>query len=513
MDANPKLWRFHGGLHLDGRKSASTAAPLDLAPIPPRLVLPLNQHVGAPAEPLVAPGDRVLRGQPLAKPSGYIGAGVHAASSGIVTGIERRPVPHPSGLDADCVIIDSDGEDRPWEGYAPLSNYRTLNGPALRARVRECGIVGLGGAAFPTAVKLNTGSGLRCLILNGAECEPYISCDDTLMRERPVEVVTGAQVMLHALEIRHCVIAIEDDKPEALAALRAALERVRDERIAVVTVPAIYPEGGERQLIQVLTGQEVPASGIPADIGYLVQNVGTAAAVARAVLHGEPLISRIVTVTGEGITRPCNLEVRLGTPVADLAVACGGYTDRARHLVMGGAMMGFGLTSDEVPVIKATNCLLVAGDEEIRPRDEARACIRCGACSNVCPASLMPQQLYWHARAGDFEEVERYNLYDCIECGCCDLVCPSHIPLTRYFRYAKTEIWSRERERARADLARQRFETRKARIEREQAERQRKLAARSARLTQGDAAARQAVIDEVMERVRSKGEAGGEDGD
>jgi electron transport complex protein RnfC len=415
-------------------------------------------------------------------------------------------VPHPSGLSAPCVIIDTDGEDRPWEGYDPLTNYRTLNGPALRARVREAGIVGLGGAAFPTAVKLSAGSGIKALILNGAECEPYICCDDMLLRERAVEVVAGAQALLHALEIERCVIAIEDDKPEALAALEAALERESDDRLRVVAVPSRYPEGGEKQLIQVLTGEEVPASGVPPDIGYLVQNVGTAAAVARAVLYGEPLISRIVTVTGHGIERPGNMEVRLGTPVADVIAACGGYADGARHLIQGGAMMGFSLRSETVPVIKATNCLLVATEDDIRPREPAWPCIRCGECAVACPAHLLPQQLYWHTRAENFDDASEFGLFDCIECGCCDVVCPSRIPLTGYFRFAKAEIFARERERASADIARERFEARKSRLEAEAAEKQARAQARKAALKEAGASdqTRQAMIDEVVARARSR---------
>lgn len=314
--------------------------------------------------------------------------------------------------------------------------------------------------------------------------------------------------MLHALEISLCLIAIEDDKPEALAALSAAVEECGDGRLEIVAVPAIYPEGGERQLIRVLTGKEVPSEGIPADIGFLVQNVGTAAAVSRAVLGGEPLTSRIVTVTGQGVSKPQNIEVRIGTPISDLIEQCGGYTDKAHHLIMGGAMMGFALTSDDVPVVKASNCLLVASAEEIAPKGDALACIRCGDCARVCPANLMPQQLYWHARAENFDKAESLFLFDCIECGCCDQACPSHIPLTNYFRYAKTEIWARERDRNRAQIAQHRYEERNLRLERisserkqEMADKRKALGGRQRTVSEAD---RQAVIDEVMQRVREK---------
>jgi len=504
--SQPRLWRFHGGLKLDARTARPTSDSLGVVPVPRHLVLPLSQHVGQPAEPVVAVGDRVLMGQPIARPSGYIGAKVHASSSGTVVEIADRPVPHPSGLSAPCIVIETDGLDEAWGGYEPLPAYGELNSNDLRARVRAAGVVGLGGAAFPTAVKLGAGSGLKLLILNAAECEPYICCDELLLRERPEEVLTGAQVLMRTLGIDRCCIAIEEDKPLAKRALEAAIAAASETRVEVVSVPAIYPEGGERQLIKVLTGEEVPARGVPPDIGYLCQNVGTAAAVSRAVLRGEPLVSRIVTVTGDGVARPRNLEVRLGTPIAALIEACGGYTDRAAHLLMGGAMMGFPLADDALPVIKGTNCIVVASREEIRPRAPAMPCIRCGECAEVCPAQLLPQQLFWHARSGELDRLDEYHLFDCIECGCCDVACPSQLPLTQYFRYAKTELWARDRDRARSDLARERFEARRDRIEAEQEARRQRLEekARAADQARGDEGARKAMIDEVLERVQAR---------
>lgn len=502
----PGLWRFHGGLKLDARTARAAAEPIAAVPLPPQLVLPLSQHVGQPAEPIVSPGERVLRGQPIARPSGYVGAKVHASSSGTVVEIADLPVPHPSGLSAPCIVLETDGLDERWEGYEPIPDYATLTGPELRARVRAAGVVGLGGAAFPTAVKLGAGSGLKLLILNGAECEPYICCDERLLLERAEEVLAGARILLRALDIGRCIVAIEDDKPQARAALEAAVAAAGDTGIEVVSVPAIYPEGGERQLIKVLTGEEVPARGVPPDIGYLCHNVGTAAAVARAVLQGEPLISRIVTVTGEGVARPRNVEARLGTPVSTLVQACGGYTDRAAHLLMGGAMMGFPLADDSLPVIKAMNCIVAASREEVRPRAPVMPCIRCGECAEVCPAQLLPQQLYWHARSDDLEPLDDYHLFDCIECGCCDLACPSQIPLTQYFRYAKTELWARQRDRVRSDLARERFEARRDRIEAEEEARKKRLEAKTkaADEARGDEQARKAMIDAALERVQAR---------
>ncbi|MEJ2515522.1 MAG: electron transport complex subunit RsxC [Gammaproteobacteria bacterium] len=513
MAETPRLWKFHGGLKLDSRTSRATTEPIAVAPVPSRLVLPLSQHIGQPAEPVVAVGDRVLRGQPVARPRGYVGAKVHASSSGQVVEIGLHPVPHPSGLSAPCIVIETDGADQRWDGYEPMPNYASMSAPDLRARVRAAGVVGLGGAAFPTAVKLGAGAGLKLLILNGAECEPYICCDDMLMRQRPEEIIAGAQVLMHTLEIEQCAVAVEADMPEAAAAMEEARKRLGEDRIQVVSVPALYPEGGERQLIKVLTGEEVPAGGVPPDIGYLCHNVGTAAAVGRAVLAGEPLISRVVTVTGAGVASPRNVEVRLGTAVADLIAAAGGYTEQARHLLMGGAMMGFPLPDDSVPVTKAMNCVVVASGEEIRPRKPALPCIRCGECAGACPARLLPQQLYWHARAGELDRLDEYHLFDCIECGCCDVACPSQLPLTQYFRYAKTELWARERDRERSDVARQRFEARNARLEADKAARRKKLdeKTRALKKTEGDREARQQLIDDVLKKARAR--KSGEDAD
>lgn len=505
-----RLGRFHGGLRLESNKALSTERPLGTMPIAPRLIHPLNQHAGTSSEPIVEIGERVLRGQPLSRPTGFISAPVHAGSSGTVVAIETHAVAHPSGLNALCVVVETDGDDVPYEGYPVVPDFTSMRPIALRARVRDCGVVGLGGAAFPTAVKLNAAGALNALILNGAECEPYISCDDTLLRFRGDDVASGARIMLHALEVNRCLIAVEDDKPAACEAVAAAVARLGDPRIEVVRVPAIYPEGGERQLITVLTGEEVPADGLPADIGYLVHNVGTAAWVSRAILKGEALHSRIVTVTGHGVAQPQNLEVRIGTPIADVVAACGGYTEHARHLLMGGAMMGFSLPSDDIPIIKKSNCLVIGTAEDIAPRGPARACIRCGECARSCPAQLLPQQLYWHARADDFDKAEAANLFDCIECGCCDLVCPSHIPLTRYFRYAKSRIWNNERDRIRAERAKRRHDQREARLEEARAAKRRRLAKRTRALESGPASetGRKAAIDEIMQRAAGKKDAG-----
>jgi electron transport complex protein RnfC len=506
-----KLWSFHGGVHLPDEKELSNRAEVQRAAIPAQLVIPLQQHIGAPARPCVEVGERVLKGQTIGEPHGYISAPVHASSSGVVRAIESRAVPHPSGLSAPCVVIDTDGEDQWAELPEPLTEFTAEDPNRLRERIRLSGIVGLGGASFPSNVKLNPGADqpIRTLIINGAECEPYITCDDLLMREHASDVVDGLRIMLQILRAGECLVGIEANKPEAIAAMRAAVTAAGvGDRVEVVEVPTLYPTGGEKQLIRILTGKEVPSHGIPAQIGMVCQNVGTAAAVADAVLRGRPLIERYVTVTGRGIAEPRNYRVRIGTPASALIEASGGYTGELAKLVAGGPMMGFRLDTDAVPVAKATNCILALTPAESPDPGEPLACIRCGRCAEVCPAQLLPQQMYWHARAKELDKVQDYSLFDCIECGCCAHVCPSHIPLVQYYRYAKTESWAREQERRAAEHARERHAAREARLERQERERQAKLrkqkelaAAKKAGAGGGD---KQSAIEAARQRAAAK---------
>jgi len=476
LKTGENIWHFHGGLRLPGHKDMSAQKPIDRMPASDRYVIPLNQQMGAEGEILVASGDRVLKGQMLARPHGMISAAIHSPVSGKVVEIARHRFPHPSGIAGTCIVIENDHKNEWVQRNAVGDDYSNMSSHDLRNIIRDAGIVGLGGATFPAAVK-QTEVGIDTLILNGVECEPYITCDDRLMRERADAIVSGAKIIAHIIKAEQCIIAIEDNKPEAIAAVTSAVESDGSKNMTVQSVPTIYPSGGERQLIKVLTGKEVPVNGLPSDIHVLCHNVATSYAIYKAVYEAEPLISRIVTVTGRGVNTPQNLEVDIGTSIHDCIEYCGGYKKEARALIMGGPMMGLTLETDELPVIKGTNCLLVtAGIDITLPTSEIHMpCIRCGKCVDVCPANLLPQQLYWFAGKKDYDRAVEFNLFDCIECGCCAYVCPSQIPLVQYYRYAKSDIWEQERERKKSDIARQRHEHKLERLERQKQEREQRL--------------------------------------
>jgi electron transport complex protein RnfC len=497
------LGKLHGGLRLDARKSQSTGLPIQSPPLPEQLILPIDQHAGEPAQPLVRPGEKVLKGQLLAESPGTLGAPVHAPSSGRVAAIEPWPVSSRRGEPAPCIVIECDGEDRALDALEDRSPWSALPGDALLEKILEGGIVGLGGAVYPTAQKLMqaVSSGIEYLILNGAECEPSISCDDMLMRERAPAVVGGAQILLRALRLDRAYIVVESDKPEAIRQVAAALTDAGDTRLVLRQIPTIYPSGGEDQLVQLVTGREVPSGGLPTDAGCLVQNVGTAAAIHDWLEAGEPLVSRITTISGDGVVNPMNVRARIGTPVAELIRFAGGYTPKARHLVIGGPMTGKTVSTDRVPLVKATNCILASSGTPAGAPE--RPCIRCGECAAVCPVRLLPQQLFWYACADDEKMLREHGLPDCIECGCCDLVCPSHIPLTYDFRVAKARIRELADEKARAERARRRFEARTERLQREQRERETELARQKEQ-------ARKAGPEAIAEIVRRKQRDGGD---
>jgi electron transport complex protein RnfC len=499
--------KFHGGVHPPEHKTESSRLPITSAPLPQRLIVPLRQHIGNPAKPVVNVGDLVLKGQMIGAADGFISAAVHAPTSGTVSAIEPHAVPHPSGMPDLCITIEADGKDL-WAERKPL-DYQSADPDAVRALLRDAGIVGLGGAAFPTYVKLNPGKQkIKTLVLNGAECEPWITSDDLLMRERADEIVAGIKIMAHLMQPEEVLIGIEDNKPEAIAAMQAACQGTVFE---VVAIPVLYPSGGEKQLIKLLTGKEVPSGQRPINIGVTCSNIGTAYTVHRAVNHGEAVISRIVTITGN-VAEPQNFEARIGTPLSELVQLAGGAKPDTSHFIMGGPMMGFDLNNLEAPLAKAINCVLAASPALFPPKPAAMPCIRCTQCAQACPCSLQPQELFWFSQSRNFDKARAYNLFDCIECGCCAYVCPSHIPLVSYYRYAKSEISAQDREKLAAEQSRQRFEFKQMREEREKAEKAARMAekaaaakaAAAAKPDDPEAAAKKAAIQAAVERAKAK---------
>ncbi|HGS5724895.1 TPA: electron transport complex subunit RsxC [Vibrio parahaemolyticus] len=464
------LWDFPGGVHPAENKKQSNKADLVRASIPAEIILPLKQHIGKAGNLLVSVGEHVLKGQALTQSETGFTVPVHAPTSGTITAIEPRTVAHPSGLSELCAVITPDGQDT-WCEKSPIADYTQESADALIDIIRLAGISGMGGAGFPTAKKIQSGiARTEILIVNAAECEPYITADDKLMQEHAEELIQGIEIVEHILKPKLTIIGIEDNKPDAIKALESA---ALNKDIVIRVIPTKYPSGGEKQLIKILTNKEVPSGSIPADIGILVQNVGSLYSIKRAIIDGEPIIERVVTLTGKTFKQPRNVWALLGTPVQALLDEFGYKADKKlQRLIMGGPMMGFTLPHSQVPITKTANCILAPTRHEISAHQYEMECIRCGQCAEACPASLLPQQLQWHAKAEEYDKLEELNLKDCIECGACAFVCPSEIPLVQYYRQAKAEIRTRTQEAEAAERAKLRFEEKKARMEREKAERE-----------------------------------------
>lgn len=472
-----EVHKFHGGVHPEGHKQLSTTLPIAKLAIPQKLVLPLRQHVGYIPKVKVQVGDHVLKGQMLAEAEGTVSAAIHAPTSGTVSAISEAIIPHPSGLPDMCITLTPDGKDE-WTTLRP-TDWRNTDKKELVASLRSSGIVGLGGATFPTHIKVRADgkSQVHTLILNAAECEPYITCDDMLMRERADEIVKGMEIVKFLLGAENCIVGIEDNKPEATAAMTEACKALPDTSVKVV--PTLYPSGDARRLIHLVSGVEIPHDKRSTDVGIQVFNVATVLAIYRYFALGEPSIDRIVTITGS-VNSPQNFKVLFGTPLQTLIDAAGGVQSGTTHFIMGGPMMGFDLPTIDVPITKAANCIIAATPNLFAPPPPAMPCIRCARCADACPVNLQPQELYWFSKSDNFEKARDYNLFDCIECGCCTYVCPSNIPLVQYYRYAKSEIIAADKAKEAADLARERNEFRLARIEREKLERAQKHAERAA---------------------------------
>lgn len=506
-----------GGIYPAEKKTLSTERSIVNAPVPSRIILPLQQHLGLAALPLVNVGDKVLKGEKIAQAQGVVSVPIHASTSGTVLAIESHAVPHASAMTDTCVIIEPDGKDT-WIERKPCPDYRSVSTLDLVDMIHEAGIAGLGGAGFPTSIKLkNQTSKIHTLILNGTECEPYITADDMLMREYAKEIIRGLAILAYMVKPQYCLIGIEDNKPEAIRALQLAFTELETEldlpEFRIVTFPTKYPSGGEKQLIQILTGQQIPQGQLPADIGIVCQNVGTAVSVYNAIVKGEPLISRITTFTGNALETPLNMHVLLGTPIDECLMQVGLQEEQLEKLIMGGPMMGFTLNNLSVPVIKTSNCFIAAGKKELPVPPPVMACIRCGICAEACPANLLPQQLYWYAKSKQLDVMEdKFNLLDCIECGACAYVCPSRIPLVQYYRSAKGQLRIQKQNTEKADISRQRFEARTERLlkEKEEKEERRKMrASRSSNDTstsdsQSEKDRKAKAIQDALARVNAK---------
>lgn len=476
-----QLFSPRGGVHPELHKQHTAEKPIAYASLPPQLYLPLRQHAGAAAEPIVKIGDKVLKGQPLALSAGNVSAPVHAPTSGVIVAIENIQVPHPIGLLAPGIILESDGDDK------PVTNIETgkTNGDLfqepperLAKRIADAGIVGMGGAVFPSAVKLNKSrQKVERVLLNGSECEPYLTADDLLMREWAEDIIDGARLIAYITGAPRSSIGIEDNKPEAIAAMTKVCESFSD--IDVVVVPARYPMGSAKQLIHAVTGREVPSGGRSSDIGVIMHNVATARAISQSLRGGLPLISRVVTVAGGAVKNPQNIEALIGTPMRDLIKQCGGLSHDPARLLMGGPMMGQLIHSLNAPITKGSSGLLALASDEVNATPSS-PCIRCARCVSACPMGLMPLEIASRAKSDDLDGAQDYGLADCILCGSCAYVCPSHIPLVHYFQYAKGELSLRSLEQRKLEYTRDLSASKEQRLIREAAIKAAEKAAKAA---------------------------------
>ena len=428
---------FRGGIHPRDKKELSAGKPIVEPKPPERVVIPLSQHLGAPCKPVVTIGQEVKKGEMIGEAAGFVSAPVHSSVSGKVIAIGEFL--NAMGRMVTSIVIENDGKEE-WTLLKDNPDYMSLSADRIKDKIREAGIVGMGGAAFPTVVKLSPPKEktIDTVILNGAECEPYLTGDYRLMIEKPVEIIEGLKILMKELGVSRGFVGIEDNKPGAVRTMKEAAEG--QDNIDVCALPTKYPEGAEKMLIKALTGRDVPPRCLPMDVHVVVQNIGTAFAIYEAVRYGKPLIERVVTVTGEGVNEPKNLLVKIGTFVSHLIEECGGLKDESLKVIAGGPMMGFAISSLDVPVTKGTSGIVVLTEGEIVHAEDYGPCIRCGRCIDICPMGLMPSMLSIYSEKGFYEGAKEYNLFDCFECGSCAFVCPSKRPIVQLVRVAKSMV-------------------------------------------------------------------------
>lgn len=518
-----KLWQFHGGIHPPEQKAITSGKPIKQLPLPKQLILPLQQHIGRQGDLLVSVGDKVLKGQALTQSLNPMAVPVHAPTSGTISAIKKSVIAHPSGLSELCLFIDVDGEDK-WQKRKICQDPTQLSHQEIIKKIADAGIAGMGGAGFPTHIKVNAKPDINFLIINAAECEPYITADDLLICEQSEAIFDGIKILDQLLNPAFILIGIEDNKPRAIKALQHATKN--NEKIKVCVLPTKYPTGGEKQLIKILTGKEVSSGSLPINLGIVVQNVATCFAISDAVLNDIPLIRRVVTLAGNALSKPQNVWALLGTEVSFLLEQAGfvndiSETDTSSNLrqspppvIMGGPLMGFSILNEQVPIVKTSNCILAPSKTEMpsafNNNSNEVECIRCGQCADVCPSQLLPQELQWSAKAKDHQQLMNLNLFDCIDCGACAYVCPSQIPLVQYYRIAKAEIRQQQQLDLKAEKAKARFEARKLRLEQEKIARQEKhekaAAARKAAMNKksADGSTASSAVAAALARVKAK---------
>jgi len=518
-----KFWHFHGGIHPPEQKAITSGKPIKHLSLPKQLVLPLQQHIGRQGDLLVEVGDKVLKGQALTKSSNPMAVPVHAPTSGTITAIKKSVIAHPSGLSELCLFIDVDGEDT-WKKRNICQDFTQLSHQEIIKKIADAGIAGMGGAGFPTHIKVDTKPDINFLIINAAECEPYITADDLLMREQSEAIVDGIKILEQLLNPAFILIGIEDNKPQAIKALQQATQH--NEKIKVCVLPTKYPTGGEKQLIKILTGKEINSGTLPINSGIVVQNVATCFAISDAVINDIPLIRRVVTLTGNALSKPQNYWALLGTQVSYLLDQAGFVSEANEEIstsntlkssppvIMGGPLMGFSILNEQVPIVKTSNCILAPSKVEMPSAFDNNSneveCIRCGQCADVCPSQLLPQEMQWSAKAKDQQQLMKLNLFDCIDCGACAYVCPSQIPLVQYYRVAKAEIRQQQQLDIKSEKAKARFEARKLRLEQEKIARQEKhekaAAARKATMNKktADGGTASSAVAAALARVKAK---------